>query len=174
LLKSESRRDPDLAMDPTVVTTLRSLKQQHRGQVTYTKVDKAPEPVAAPPAELDLLVVPAIGPAPMAQANQPVVFALARGILYAPDAATGDLRWATRAGIDTSRLPLRLPGTADRVLVVSSDSNLLSAREANTGKLLWHHRLPAPCLGQPVLVDRRVLVPTYDGLVEDLDVATGK
>ena len=63
-----------------------------------------------------------------------VVFALTRGVLYALGERDGHVLWFVRVGIDTTTLPVRLPrGEAnprELVLVLSSDANTLTARDA--------------------------------------------
>ncbi len=105
-----------------------------------------------------------------------VVLALARGVLYALDAVRGDVLWVRRVGVDTNILPLRVPPSLfmpEMVLVVSSDSQSVSAVTAATGKVIWQHRLNGICLGQPVLVDRHLLIPTLAGEVEEIETAGG-
>jgi hypothetical protein len=106
-----------------------------------------------------------------------VVFALARGVLYALAAANGEVVWATRVGIDTSSLPVRFPATEstpELALVLSSDTNILTARETLTGREIWNHQLTSPCLGRPLVVDQMAYVATYDGSIFEIDVPSGR
>jgi outer membrane protein assembly factor BamB len=64
--------------------------------------------------------------------------------------------------------------TPDLLLVVSSDQRSLSALVADTGVVLWQTPLSDACLGQPVLVDRQVLVPTLAGRIEEIEIAEGR
>src|SRR5262249_25249629 len=101
----------------------------------------------------------------------PVALALVRGVLYALAQSTGEVRWAMRVGIDTTTLPLRLPATAETAemfLVLSADTKSLTALRARDGVGLWKHTFDAPCLGQLVLVEGRLYVPTYDGFVHEI------
>jgi outer membrane protein assembly factor BamB len=128
--------------------------------------------------EPSVLVVPRVGgPASLPPAGERVVLALSRGVLYALDKNDGHVRWATRVGIDTTALPVRLPQTItspELFLVVSADRNLIIARVAQTGELRWQHRLSDACLGRPVVVGQRVYVPTYDGRVHEIETVEGK
>src|SRR5262249_29587375 len=84
--------------------------------------------------------------------------------------------WATRVGIDTVSLPVRLPATAvypELLLVLSADQITLTALDAQTGYVYWQHRLSAPCLGPPVIVGRRAYVGTYDGRVHEIETIRG-
>src|SRR5262249_20483897 len=117
------------------------------------------------------------GVPPAAKDNEGVVLALIRGVLYALSESNGQTIWAMRVGIDTSHLPLRVPAASGRpemVLALSSDTETLTALDIRTGEQLWKYRLGAPCLGQPVIVDLRAYVPTYDGCVHEIELARGQ
>ena len=136
------------------------------------------------------LVLPRVGtwsePLP---SGQGVAFALARGVLYALAENDGRLLWATRVGIDTAHLPVRVAATEtnpDLVLVLNSQTNTLTARTLLDGAPLWQLNLRAPCLGRPLLVERdipqtaggtrpsrRVYVATVDGRVQEIEIGTG-
>jgi len=106
-----------------------------------------------------------------------IVFALARGVLYALDAKDGQVRWARRVGIDTATLPVRVPAgeiNAELVLVLSSDTNTLTACDVQSGEALWSYHLGQPCLGRPVLVGRRAYVATIDGHVHEIEIVRGQ
>ena len=114
---------------------------------------------------------------PPAHDNDPVVLALVRGVLYGLSQTNGQIVWAMRVGIDTTRLPLMVPagpGRPPMVLALSADTSTLTALNAQTGEQLWRCRLSAPCLGQPVLVDLRAYIPTYDGKVHVIELAKGQ
>jgi hypothetical protein len=170
--------DPGLADDPDINQCLDQLVGAHRRQVRYTTARRRP-PFRGPAedSEPSLLVAPPVGglgfkPWP----RQSPVLALARGVLYALAPSNGRVRWAVRVGIDTTVLPVRIPArqaTPELILVLSSDSNTLSALDAARGDALWHHRLSAPCLGQPTVAGRRIIVPCYNGRVDEVNLATG-
>lgn len=108
-----------------------------------------------------------------------VVFGLTRGVLTAHAQSNGDQLWWIRVGIDTTALPVRLPPTEisrERVLVLSSDTNTLTARDVRTGQAAWRHQLgDSPCLGRPVIArDRLAFVSTYDGKVHVIEVVNGQ
>ena len=138
-------------------------------------------PALRPPGEdtaRTLLVAPRLDPPGGPQRNADgVVFALARGVLYALHERDGHVLWFVRVGIDTATLPVRLPrGEAnprELVLVLSSDTNTLTARDALTGQAQWQYTLSAPCLGRPVLLGRRAHVPTIDGRVHEIEIVAG-
>lgn len=94
-----------------------------------------------------------------------VVFAASRGVLFALSQSRGQILWATRVGIDSAGLPLRIPSagrTPETVLVPTANGQGLILREAFTGKFVWRQELPFPIRGQPLLIDRRLYVPLTD------------
>src|SRR5207302_11096436 len=98
--------------DPAVRKLVSDLLHKHRQAVAYTRAD-APPPGPAPD-DIDrvthLRTAPPVGDAVQrAPAREGVVFAVARGVLYALDAETGKPRWATRVGLDAARPPVWLP-----------------------------------------------------------------
>jgi outer membrane protein assembly factor BamB len=158
---------------------LRKLVEGHRAAITYTEVSNAEERPSLP-ADHDpsLLVVPPVGTAQAAEAKGlKVVFALARGVLHALEPKTGEVRWARRVGVDTTQLPVRLPATpisSAAALVLSSDRQTISAVVLESGVTIWEHPLHGPCLGQPVLVKDRILLPTEKGRVEEIEATGGR
>lgn len=123
--------------------------------------------------------VPALLAAPAKPPAGNVVFAQARGILYALTEKDGHLVWATRVGVDAPFLPVRLPATqADRkdVLILSADSNTLTARNVLTGENRWHHHLGKPAVGPPMILGNRAYIPTSDGhkgWIQEIEILGG-
>ncbi|HLJ97471.1 MAG TPA: PQQ-binding-like beta-propeller repeat protein, partial [Gemmataceae bacterium] len=79
-------------------------------------------------------------------------------------------------GIDTATLPVLLPAAPpypELLLALSADRHTIMALEPLTGKPAWQHRLSAPSLGRPVIVDRKAYVATYDGYVHEIETALG-
>jgi outer membrane protein assembly factor BamB len=179
LIEQQKKLQPDFDQDAEVVAALGTFYDGHLKSVTYTP---RPEVLSrsrlAEDREPGMIVNPMVqGVAPARREGDPVVLALVRGVLYALSQSTGDVIWAMRVGIDTASLPVRLPavgGRPEMVLVVSADTLTLTALDAATGDQLWKYRLSAPCLGQPVVVDLRAYVPTYDGLVHEIELAKGQ
>jgi outer membrane protein assembly factor BamB len=179
-------RREGLSQDPEALARIGDLYQAMRKSIHYVS-RQTPLGVGKPEAlEPSLLVVPALVKPPetsqgtpanrQKEARQDVFLALVRGVLYALDQDNGDLRWATRVGIDTTNLPVRLPATAvspELFLVISADRTTLMALEAQTGKLRWQHQLGAACLGRPVIVGSRAYVPTYTGQVLEIETVQG-
>ena len=74
-----------------------------------------------------------VRPAKPAAEGKRAALALARGVLYALDQSTGQELWATRVGIDTATLPVRLPATPpapELFLVLSADHHRRAAFDA--------------------------------------------
>jgi outer membrane protein assembly factor BamB len=164
--------------DGEVKTVLAKLVDDHLAGITYTAVSASPTTPAASDAEPSMLVAPLLGKATRAEVlDQRPVFALVRGVLYALAPGKGEVLWARRVGADTTLLPLRLPvspTTPEIALVLSSDRRTVSALEVPTGRALWEHQLEEACLGQPVLAGRRLLIPTYSGRVDEIDIGAGR
>jgi outer membrane protein assembly factor BamB len=167
-----------VADDPGVRRAIAQAEEQSLHEVVYRPMIQPPQPTGpadGPPALL-LETTPHRKPdGPAAD----VVFAVARGILYALDGRDGRRLWACRVGLDSGELPARVPPIGDGpelILVASSDPPGLTARDARTGSVLWHQPLDAPCLGRPVReAAGRLFVPTTGprGIVYDLDARTG-
>lgn len=165
--------------DPEMQKLLGKLIEEHAGAVTYTAVNAPATKPAPSDTEPSILVAPRMGTAtePVELLDQRPVFALVRGVLYALEPRNGDILWARRVGADTTLLPLRLPATPispEIALVLASDSKTVSALEVPTGRTVWEHQLEDACLGQPVLAGNRLLIPTYSGKLDEIDVHAGR
>jgi outer membrane protein assembly factor BamB len=180
LLKPMRRELPNIDQDAEVQKRHTEVLKARAGLVTWTAKEmllERPSETSEPSLWIAASTLPPAAAARPAAVAGRVVFALARGVLYALDQDTGAVRWVTRVGIDTTTLPVRLSATAtwpEIVLVLSSDPNTLTARDARSGQALWRMALTAPCLGRPLIVDAKAYVPTYDGLVYELDILAGK
>jgi outer membrane protein assembly factor BamB len=170
-------RGEKLEEDPELVAKLKEVEKVLRSRIQFVEVKDVPAAAAPEPVEPSLLVIPyRAAPQQPKSGLSRVVIALDRGVLYALDEATGKFRWATRVGIDTTALPVRLPATAqspEMFLVLSADRNTLMALAAADGSVAWRRSLSKPALGRPVLVDQRVYVPTYDGRVNEIEINNG-
>src|SRR5205814_1029146 len=147
-------RQHEVEQEKDVQDAIAKLEQRALSGIQYAKAERQLQPSAAKTVETSFLVVPQLARnnlAPTVGAR--VVLALARGVLYALDRSTGDLRWAMRVGIDTTTLPVALPATQfspELFLVLSADRNTLMAVNAHDGTPLWQHQLKGACLGRPV------------------------
>ncbi len=96
--------------------------------------------------------------------------ALADGYAFGLDAETGSLLWRRHVGFDIHHPPLVLPG--GDALLLESNGTVLSRIDPQ-GTPRWHHKSDSPCLSQPLVLGDRVLVPTLDGLMIEVDLASG-
>jgi outer membrane protein assembly factor BamB len=167
----------DLQDEPPALDVLERLREQFFATVNYSNEAFAPEkPTGLASASRLMVVPPAAASGQLPQANAEVVFALARGMLYALAGKDGSLLWAAHIGIDASTLPLRVPdqeGAREIVLVMSSDKKELTARDVKEGRELWRQNLSSRCLARPFLIGYRVYVPTYAGDLYEINANTG-
>lgn len=179
ILQADRRgRQEGIQDDPEFKRLIKDLKEGLISQVSYEASPAVPPPQAVPEfSQPGLLVAPRLGIEGVGNpAGNGVVLAVVRGILYALAEKDGALLWATRLGVDASRLPVKLPATEtapEMVLVVSAETNVLTARDLHSGKVLWHYDLHAPCIAQPLVIGLRAYVPTLDGKVHEIEIVTG-
>lgn len=165
---------PGIDKDAEIQKLLKEILEARRRLVVWREAD-VPLERAAEDGEPALWVCTHLDGREAPAAPGRIVFALARGVLYALDQGTGQVRWATRVGVDTTTLPVRITALdAELALVLSSDTNTLTVREVRTGKPRWQLRLSAPCLGRPLVVGPKAYLPTYDGRVYEIDLNAGR
>jgi outer membrane protein assembly factor BamB len=177
-IRDKSAELPNFAAEPEVADILMHMEQGHLASVVFEKAADAPP--ATVPAEkgqpsivFELLLGDAKPPAP--PPDDPVKLALVRGVLYALRQTDGTIKWARRVGIDTTTLPVHVPASptaGDRFLVLSSDNLTLTALDAD-GNPVWYYRLTQPCLGRPLIVEDHAYLPTFDGVIHELELARG-
>jgi hypothetical protein len=163
--------------DAEVAALLAQLVNAHREAIRFEPASAASAIMADEDTLASILLAPALVKGKPNGERPAPALALARGVLYALDPVTGDVRWARRVGIDSTNLPLRVPPdpiTPELLLVVSSDDNTVSALIADTGAMVWRHRLAAPGTGQPVLVGRSLFVPLLSGQVDEVEISGGR
>jgi outer membrane protein assembly factor BamB len=164
--------------EPTVLALSRELDLAVQQEIRWDADAKHLESGGASDApEPSLQVVTLVGgPETQSPPGDRVVPTVARGVLNALSQKSGEVLWSMRVGIDTAALPVLLPATPttpELYLVVSAEDNTLRALVARTGTALWRYQLPAPCLGQPVVVKGRAYVPTFDGKVHEIEIFAG-
>jgi outer membrane protein assembly factor BamB len=177
-----AREQPGIDQDPRVRDKLKAIYEALNTQIAYVRAPKD----AGPPPSLprNERVEPGVlvdqvtqGFPPPGDRDDPFVLALVRGVLYGLSQRSGEILWAMRVGIDTTTLPLRVPALGARpemVLVLSADTETLTAIDAATHDTLWRRSLSAPCLGRPVVVGPRAYASTYDGKVHEIELAGGR
>jgi outer membrane protein assembly factor BamB len=177
-LSKETRTQPGLAQNRDVVSLFNQLFAEHQQKIVYSPANLPPTRKAVMEDTGGVLVNAVVGDTPEAfAAEERMVFAVARGVLYALSQETGRVRWATRVGVDVTSLPMRLPaafGKPEMLLLLTGEARTLNALDSHDGSLLWRVTLPSPCLCNPLVVDSRVFLPTVSGLVLDIELANGK
>ncbi len=179
-LREAERRARDLGFDkhPRVRAWVEQTSAELLPSIGWIPGGRSPAPPARTEQGRTLLIVPRLDRGPTLTAPAGVVLALARGVLYALAEADGEVLWADRVGIDTTALPVRLPKDEghprELVLVLSSDTNLLTARDALTGTAHWQYHLEQPCLGRPVIVNRKAYLAAVDGWVHVIETVKGQ
>lgn len=173
-----------LANDPAFAAAIKDAEQKVRAKAGYFKEQQPKPPVATPDDGLtSLLFAPSVGPIELKTPVGPatVFFALARGVLYALAETDGHVLWATRTGLDSDVMPLRVAsigGGPEMALIPSNFGNSfgLTARATSDGRPIWHQSLPAPCRGVPVTVAGSAYVPLgdADGTILEIVVTTGE
>lgn len=176
ILKQEAASPDGFVNDPDVIKVANDVYAAHQNSIGFTQDQVVLPEVQGEDQEPGLIVQPLInGQASDLPADR-VVFALARGVLYALRQKDGQALWTMRVGVDTAGLPIRLPPLGSRpemALVQSADTMTLTALDARRGTTLWQYRLGSPALGRPVIIDRRAYVPTFDGQVHEIELAEG-
>ena len=164
--------------DAEIRGLLEAMVKAHRAQVVFTPANPEEKRTLLEEDALpSLSVTPSLKAERTAATSPGLVLALARGVLYALEPAKGEVRWVKRVGIDSRAAPLRVPAdllTPELALVVSSDQHSVSALVLETGQPLWQTPLSDACVGTPVLFERRLLVPTLSGRIDEIEIAEGR
>lgn len=181
-------RENNLTADAEAKALLIQAEKKLRASVVF-----AAKPIAAgriptsthPPIVFASPVAGSPQPRPTLDVTPDVVFAVARGVLYALDAQTGGCIWGTRIGPQSldprvADVPVRVTigdGATDWVLVTdeSTERPGLTARIARTGEPVWYQQLSTPALARPVVIGGRIYLPLRDklGTVVEFDALTG-
>jgi len=181
LLQQKDRVSPGFSQDAEIQAALTRLYAAHLASVVYKpRAEEIPSQDKQDREDegKSLLFAPPLRTAAHSPPSHddPIVLALARGVLYALKQSTGDLKWATRVGIDTTVLPQRVPASAasrERLLVLSADTQTLTARDTK-GNFLWEYHVGQPVLGRPVLIEQRAYLAAYDGSVHEIELSEGQ
>ncbi len=168
---------PGFSSDSEAVGLVRQIQEGHRAAVKYQEEQTRLKVPEVHEDALPTLLVDARVKGPTERLDAPLVLSQARGVLYAHNQKTGRVHWATRVGIDSTTLPVRLPATPinpERILVFSADSNTLTAFDSNK-RIVWQYPLGTPCLGRPLIVDqqKKAYIPTFDGQIHEIELING-
>jgi len=168
-----TRRYRDLAADPEVVARLVRANDLIRRAVAFDpsgrpgETEPRVEPLG-PPTTLVLRLEPGRKPA-----GGSVAYALADGLAFGLDAATGAPLWQVPVGSSSPFPPLAIAGDTPSALVVDARSDDLIRVDGRTGALIWRQETGGPVVDPPLILGNLVLQPASDGRLLELDLATG-
>ena len=138
-------------------------------RVTYARFDP---PIMAvrdrKPTQTGVLFAPRLDPVrKQSPVGNGVFFAQHAGILYALAEGDGHVLWAARSGIDSTALPVVIPGTdlhPDLAILLTNDGTTagITACLLRTGETFWQQSLPAAPIAQTTVVGQRLFVPLHD------------
>jgi outer membrane protein assembly factor BamB len=177
-LKREVVAWPEVVQNSEILQLREKLYAAQLAGVSYARVAADLGKPPFHPNDVPTIVIDPLldGPPGKAPKDDPIVLALSRGLLYALRQSNGQAKWVTRVGVDSAALPVIVPAedaSPQRILVLSADAGTLSALD-DDGVEQWAYRLGQPCLGRPLVIDRRAFVPTYDGRVHEIELTGGK
>jgi len=170
------RRHPDLAADRELVGRLVRANDLIRRGVVFDPSGRPAETEArreplGPPTSLVLRLDPGRGPEPGGRAG--VAYALADGLAFGLDSATGSPLWQQSVGLACPFPPVAVLGDAPAALVVDARSDELTRLDGRTGALAWRQELGGPVVDPPLILGNQVLQPTPDGRLLQIDLASG-
>jgi len=171
---------PRLIDDPKLRETVVEVSEAQLSEVTIVDEPRAAEtsePQAGTLASVAL--APRTANAPVPNAEKHVIYAVAQGVAYGLDAASGKIVWRRRVGFADNGRSLAFPPTAmaptpgSDAIMVDAERNEVLRVEAGTGKPRWRHAVGEPFDGHPVVAGERLLVPTRSGRLVRIDLQTG-
>jgi serine/threonine protein kinase/outer membrane protein assembly factor BamB len=189
-VKTLEAEHPEIAQDKQFAALLQQTYQMEAKRVRYEVADTAQDPAAAKPEAGSPGMLVAVGGSPGRSApetgNQPVVTALARGVLYVFN-TNGEFLWARRLGPDSYGLPARIDATATSpplLIAPASQDRALLAMDATDGRVVWQHSVEQDISMPPTIVSiaaepnapakRRALLPTANGEIRVLELSRGR
>ncbi len=170
---------PALSESEDLVQATSEIAEAERSAVVWTAKQRKASPAASEkPRESVILAYRRFDAAPP-DAEGRVIFAAARGTVYALSAADGKILWRKYVGLD---IDSPLNGIVPKPInsQPASDAVLLTARrgeiqrvEAATGRVRWRHVIGESYCSEPVVADDRILVATSSGRIVSIDAASG-
>lgn len=161
---------PDLVEDSSLNEAVLAISAAQQAAVGLQS-EELPATKVEPPAALESTVALSrtVGnPAPSLSGQ--VFAALADGYAFGLDAETGALLWRRHVGLNVNSPPLVLP-EGDCILL--EDEGRVLSRIDRQGNPVWQHQTESPSSAQPLVVGDNVLLPTKDGLMVEIDLASG-
>jgi len=161
---------PNLEENTSLIEAVLTISAAEQAAVTLQTQRRPPsEIVDDSPVESTIIPSRTVGN-PAADLKGQVFSALADGYAFGLDAETGSLLWRRHVGFDIQHPPLVL-GDGDALLLESNGAVL--SRIDPHGTPRWHHEFESPGSGQPLLIGDRALLSTLDGLMIEVDLASG-
>jgi outer membrane protein assembly factor BamB len=133
-------------------------------------VAERPSPLG-PPTSLVFRSSADAPPSPPAAAS--IAFAVADGMAYALDAATGAPLWQTPVGLSCPFVPQPVPGDPS-VLVLDARHDELARRDARDGRLIWRLELGQPVDAPPLVLGEQLYQVLPGGKVAAIALGTGE
>jgi outer membrane protein assembly factor BamB len=169
-------RYADLAQDRELIARMTQANDLVRRavKVEATRRDAASSPrpeTLGPPVSLVLRSPAGTGGSP---ANSgAIVYALADGMAYGLDAASGEPLWQRPVGLASPFVPEPVQGESS-VLVVDAAHDELLRLDGRTGRLLWRLRLGEPVDGPPLVLGDQLYQILPSGKLLAIDLRSGQ
>ncbi len=163
----------DFASDRDVVARLGRANELIRKAASFDpsgrpgETEPHPEPLG-PPTTLILRLDPGSKPA-----GGPPVYALADGLAYGLDGATGAPLWQVPVGLSSPFPPQAIGGGDPSVLAVDARYDELVRLDGRTGKLAWRQELGERVVDPPLVLGNQVYQATPSGKILAIDLASG-
>lgn len=168
-------RRPELRDDERLAERLAAAVESERQTVRYVE-DPADAATEDRPSAIGL-ALPLANPRREGRVEASGVFVSAfRGVLYAVDASTGELRWRRPIGESLDNVSPTQVG--DDLLVIDHRRGVLLRLDAASGKLAWRVQVEEPdgdsSLHTPVPAGDRILVASESGRLWSIGATDGK
>ncbi len=165
---------PDMASDRELVAGLVKANELIRKAVSFDssqrpgETEPHPDPLG-PPTTLVLRLEP--GRPPVNAGS--VVYAVADGLAYGLDGATGAPLWQVAVGLSSAFPPLPILGGDPAVLVNDARYDELVRLDGRTGKLIWRQELGDDVTEPPLVSGNSIIMATPGGKILFLDLSSG-
>ncbi|MBN1910884.1 MAG: PQQ-binding-like beta-propeller repeat protein [Pirellulales bacterium] len=179
--KTLLRDYPDLLDHEELDKAIRKVSAAEKAAVKWVAKEVPPTPPGdVPPEGIAIGLAQRTVAREVVGAEGRVAYAVAEGVAYGLDAASGRPLWRRAVGqqIDGTRIPFApIPlddsAGADALLVDTAAQSVVRIL-ATTGKSRWLHGVGEPFDAEPALDGSRVLVATLSGRLVFIDIGTGK
>ena len=165
---------PALETNAELGATVQSITQRQRDLVQKLERWAAPETTAPPPSTQFRVAVASRTSKAAASKDGHVVCVLARGAVFALQAANGQLLWRRFVGHEPGYQPRAVNDAAGAdILLVDAARGEVIRLKADTGEVVWRLPLKEPLL-EPVVRGSRIFLATRSGQVLDVEAETGR